>query len=189
MRTVKLALPITLALLLAACVPSLHPLYTAKDLVFDPSLLGTWADEDGDQWTFTRSAERGKDKHYRLVVKPKKDVPGQFEATLVQLGAHRFLDLYPEEPEDMNGLYKFHLVAVHSIHRIRLSGDSLAISTLQGDWLKKMLDQNELQIAHEVVGDDGILLTARPAQLQAMVTKYVDDPKAFPRASTYRRTK
>ena len=32
---------------LMGCIPSLHPLYTEKDLVFDESLLGEWTLDDG----------------------------------------------------------------------------------------------------------------------------------------------
>ena len=35
-------------LLLGGCVPSLQPLFTDRDLVFDPGLIGTWKDTDGE---------------------------------------------------------------------------------------------------------------------------------------------
>lgn len=39
--------------LLPACVPSMNPLYTAKDLVFDPALVGAWApDGSKETWRF-----------------------------------------------------------------------------------------------------------------------------------------
>ena len=42
MKTRKL-LPFILAVALAGCIPSLHPLFTEDDLIFEPKLLGTWA--------------------------------------------------------------------------------------------------------------------------------------------------
>jgi hypothetical protein len=67
-----------IALLLAGCITSLHPFYTEKDLLFDPSLLGTWVavnPEPGRQeekeamtWTFARSGE----KSYDVVIQEKE---------------------------------------------------------------------------------------------------------------------
>lgn len=47
------------ALILAECfVPSLHPFYTDKDLVFDPALVGTWGEtNDADRQVFTRDGD------------------------------------------------------------------------------------------------------------------------------------
>lgn len=49
---------------LVGCVPSLHPLYTDGDLVFNPALVGEWSEKDSEErWIFTKSGE----KEYRLV--------------------------------------------------------------------------------------------------------------------------
>ncbi len=34
------------ALLVVGCLPSIHPLFTDKDLVFKKELVGTWIDGD-----------------------------------------------------------------------------------------------------------------------------------------------
>ena len=81
-------------LFLAGCVPSLNPLYTEKDLIFDEALLGVWSEKENsnDGWTFRKRDE----KSYLLVVQAgEKSSP--FIAHLVQLGKYRFLDLYPDE--------------------------------------------------------------------------------------------
>lgn len=49
-----------LLFLMTGCnfIPSVHPLYTDQDLIFDPLLVGVWADKDGNlTWTFTKKAE------------------------------------------------------------------------------------------------------------------------------------
>jgi hypothetical protein len=91
----KLFLALALVLLSAGCAPvdSLNPLYTEKDVVFDEALLGQWGTpEDGLNF-----ARMGKDG-YSLVTFGKDDTTGQtmslaFEAHLVSLQGHRFLDL------------------------------------------------------------------------------------------------
>ncbi len=51
--------------ILAGCVPSLHPLYTDKDTVFELALLGKWSEKDSKAtWTFTK----GNKKQYNLVL-------------------------------------------------------------------------------------------------------------------------
>ena len=57
---------LVLLLTLAGCVFSLHPLYTDEDLVFDPALVGTWAqDNSGNTWEFGK----GNRNNYELVIR------------------------------------------------------------------------------------------------------------------------
>ena len=59
------SLPIfAVVLLMTACVPSLYPLYTERDQVFDPALVGVWvAVDDGHEtiWTVTKSGDGYED--------------------------------------------------------------------------------------------------------------------------------
>ncbi|HLJ86501.1 MAG TPA: hypothetical protein VKZ53_06740 [Candidatus Angelobacter sp.] len=92
---VKFLLLLPLVAFLIGCAPvdSLNPLYTAKDIAFDPALLGAWnGDEQG--FNFAKLGESG----YRIVMSGKDDHTGQvgsvtFDAQLVELDGHRFLDL------------------------------------------------------------------------------------------------
>jgi hypothetical protein len=88
-----LALP--LAVFLAGCSPvdSFNPLYTDKDVVFDPALLGQWGPAS-DGMNFAKLG----DDAYRVVMSGKDDNTGQivsavFDAHLVQLQNHLFLDV------------------------------------------------------------------------------------------------
>jgi hypothetical protein len=52
------------AIFLTGCIPSLHPLFTGDDLVFDHRLIGVWAEADSKEaWTFQKSGA----KEYRLM--------------------------------------------------------------------------------------------------------------------------
>jgi len=48
MKYITTVLIIGIALVASACVPSLHPLYTDKDLIFEPALLGEWVEAKPD---------------------------------------------------------------------------------------------------------------------------------------------
>src|SRR5436190_24372715 len=84
----------TVALLVAACIPSINPFYTEKDVVFEKKLLGEWQEkEKADEpqiWNF----EEGKDKAYKLTVTEKEGKQGEFEAHLFKLKQEYFLDIF-----------------------------------------------------------------------------------------------
>jgi hypothetical protein len=175
MRIHKILTVSAIALLLAGCVvPSLHALFTDEDLVFDPNLIGTWAKEgEEDTWTF----QEGAGKAYKFIY-TEKETPAEFEAHLGRLDKFLFLDTYPEEPEIENDLYKLHLIPAHIFFKIWVKDDTLRLAALDPDWLKNMIDQKKVNIAHERV-EDSIVLTASTKALQEFVLKYAEDAEAF----------
>ena len=79
----KTLLPVALIVLcgLVGCLPtSINPLYTDKDLVFDPALVGVWRDKDDPKgtWTFEKAGE----KSYKFVYAESDGKVGQFDARL-----------------------------------------------------------------------------------------------------------
>lgn len=175
MRAIKLMVALGLVAFMAGCVPSLHPLFTEEDLVYDPALVGTWAEKEGeDICTFRKSGENAYDLIYT-----EEGVPARFDAHLVRIGEFLFLDTYPGEPDIKNGFYLVHLVPAHTFLRIWIEGDVLRYAMLDLDWLKKMIAEKKVDIAHEQVDGD-ILLTASTKELQEFFLKYADDDKAFP---------
>lgn len=191
MRKLQIIVTFVLALVLAGCVSSsLQPLFTDKDIAFEPALNGTWVDKDGEeQLVFSSWSDR---TGYTVIHSKQGKHPASFEARLVQLGGYRFVDLYPTEPAIQNDLYGAHFVGLHSFHRIWLDGDGLRISALDPDWLQKMISQNGLEIGHAVVNDgheDAIVLTAPTSTLQELVVRYAEDPQAFPEPGEWRRKK
>lgn len=79
--------------ILFGCVPSLHQLYTDKDLTFEPRLLGAWTTGE-DRWIFEK---RSDEKSYDLTYIDKDGKKGKFQAHLVKLDKFLFLDIYPTE--------------------------------------------------------------------------------------------
>ena len=176
MRTLR-ALPIfAIVLLMTACVPSLNPLYTKADLIFEPALVGTWVNqEDGHQtiWTVTKSGEG-----YEMVDVEEDEDPAKFDVRMVKLGDQTFLDLYPKQ-EINNGLYQLHIIRAHIFMKVALTGDSLVVTMLDQEWLKKALNGEETAIGHLILEDGGVLLTAPTADLQEFIVKSYAHPDAF----------
>ena len=174
MRSIKILILLGLVIYLTGCVPSLHPLFTDKDLVFDPALVGTWVDEDGKNiWEFQKSRENA----YELVYTENEE-PAKFQAHLVKLGDFLFLDIFPEEPGMKNGLYKGLLIPAHGFSRIWIEGGLVRLAYLDPDWLKDMIDKKKVKIGHDWI-DQSLILTASTRDLQKFALKYAEDSKAF----------
>jgi hypothetical protein len=195
-----------IAMLLSGCfVKSLHPFYTAGDLVFKKEMLGTWIDDDSASWKIEQSMRTtglfkpGVPENAYLVTCSDKDGTAQFSAHLFKLGSGLFLDFYPEEVKGTTGMMSAHLVPAHTVARVTLSHDNLTIQWYNEEWLIGLFKQNKIRIAHEKVPleagkttDDNyqVVLTAPTEELQSFMLKYSDDPKAFngDYTSTLKRT-
>lgn len=176
-----------LAISLAGCVPSVYPLYTAKDLVFDPALIGAWQEDDeDDSWTFTKL----DDTSYRLVVK-EGDKTAPFDAHLVRLGAYRFLDMSPHEDGLPKGqvpdLYRMSLIAGHMFLKVSQIEPALQMAFLDPDWLDKRLSARPAEIAHIRPGDNNVVLTAPTPDLQRFVSQHAGDKGAFGESSNMKK--
>lgn len=176
----RLTLPLlaALALLAAACVPpvSLDPLFTEEDLIFDAALLGDWQveinAEDG-LCTFEQEA----DKSYELDCTVEGS-QATFDAHLLRLGEHTFLDTAVDDLHSENTFALAHLVPGHILSRVALDGDTLRLTQMSVEWLGKQLDDGAIKIAHRRL-EDGILLTASTAELQSFFREHAGNTEAF----------
>ena len=58
-RIILSATGLALILVTGCIVTSVNPLYTEKDLVFDPALVGAWSEGEGkDTWAFEKAGEK-----------------------------------------------------------------------------------------------------------------------------------
>jgi hypothetical protein len=195
MRLMKILMIFVIALFMVDClVTSIHPLYTEKDIVFMPELLGTWEGEDdeADLWIFEQSGKNA----YELTIKESSESEGiqeyeeigVYDSHLVKLGKYLFMDLYPDETKIEECEDEIHLVPTHSIWRIWIEKDVMRLAWLANDWLEKMIDGNKVNIAH-VRLDDRVVLTAPTKELQKFVLKYAEDTDAFPEPGEMHRKK
>jgi hypothetical protein len=114
MKLFKLLFLTPLAMMLAGCAPanSVNPLYSDKDVVFDEALLGQWGPPN-EGLNFAKLGDNG----YKIVMSGKDDATGQavtlvFQAHLVSLRGHRFLDVVSmqlEGGEDTQTLPEVHV--------------------------------------------------------------------------------
>lgn len=176
MRRAILAFALALVLLLTGCVvQSIHGLYTENDLVFDPALIGTWAEkENPNLWTLEKNGEKAYTLSYT-----ENQVTAKFETRLVRLGPYLFLDTYPKDAELKNSVLAFHLMPAHLFTRIWIEKDTIRYAALDYEWMKKQLEEKKVTLSHEIE-DGSVILTGSTKELQAFLQKYADDPEAFP---------
>jgi hypothetical protein len=130
--------------LIAGCIPSLNPVYTDETLTFEPALLGVWKQPAAKaRWDFSKV----DDKSYRLSYTDDEGQQGRFLGRLAKLEGELFLDLYPEEVKmDGNGFYKFHLVPIHTIYRVKRADGQLKLSAIDFQWLDAYLTSHPTEI-------------------------------------------
>jgi hypothetical protein len=186
----KALLPVVAAAaLLAACVPSVNPFYTDKDVVTDPRLAGIWT-ESGKQshpvvWTFDAPTNNA----YAVALKDDDSKTGKFEGHLFKLGKETFLDLTPTEckfDDQQAGLVGSAVIPGHLIVRVILDDKKLSLAFCKPDWAKKFLAENPAVIAHRIV-NDGVILTAETAALQKFVLQHLGKDELFGDFDDYQR--
>ena len=182
----------------AGCIPtSIHPLYTGKDLVFEPQLVDVWKEKEDSKtnWKFEKAGE----KDYRLITTEDDGSTGEFKVHALKLGGFLFLDLFPDgcgvKDTTCTGYYQAHLQPMHSFLKVsQLDSTTLQLSSMDLKWLAGFLKENPKAIAHEMLkadqDDQQVILTAATSDLQAFVVKHLKTPGAFgDEPSTLKRVK
>lgn len=177
---------------------SLHPLYEEDDLIEEPQLLGLWQDTDeGDEFVSFQKLE-SKKYLFRYMEEQKKednDINNMdtvsFEAGLLRVGDHYFLDLYPyyEGGKD-EGYYLFrNFIPAHSFLKIEWNDQQrIVLYIFEPDRMKKLFEQNRIRIKHEII-DDYIVITASTQDLKRFFEKYADDKEAFDEPGEFKKIK
>ncbi len=182
---------------LAGCLSTLHPLFTEKDFVFEPLLIGTWKDDTNSDEVMT--FERGTAQSFANLPENLQQVAGKaylvtirnsskneefrYYAFLGKIGQVYYLDYYPAENRFQKGydvFYKQHLVKMHSIYRLQIKNNqSIQVSQFDEKYMREQIDQKKIRIQHEVYYDGSYVITAPTEQLQQYVLKYGNVEEAY----------
>jgi len=176
-RFYKIGLVALIISIFVGCVPSWNPLFTDKDLIFDPKLIGTWKGDREGVWKF----EKDGDKHYKLSYSDEQG-KATFIAFLLKIEGRQFLNLFLEDGYDkdlqMNGLAWLTLVPVHLFLRVDEIGTSVKMAMVDSRWLHRYLKENPRAIAH-LSHPNRDLLTAETKELQEFVLKHAEGKGLF----------
>jgi len=183
-RIAGIALAFAGLLVFSGCwVASINPLYDEgsfdnphkdPDLVFDPSLTGTWSAIDGKCTTLLTIT--AKDQVYDLQTAEQGEgcsgEKSHRQARLVKLDTHYFLDVSPiaEDVCDM-------CVAKHSILLANFDAATLSLTGIDSDWLKESIAAKTVTLA--TLAGDTDTITASSKELKAFCRQFAEDKTVF----------
>lgn len=179
MRYNSILFLICILFLFYGCIPSIHPLYTEKDVVFEPSLLGTWIEKEDskDKWVF----EKSDSNSYKLILSSESKA-SEFLVHLVKIGEYLFFDFYPIKNDTIFlnkiNFFEQHYIPVHTFSKVELKNNILEMKMLEPQWLEKAIEQEDVVIAHEKT-KDVFVITASTQELQKFFLAYANDENAF----------
>jgi hypothetical protein len=173
-------LSLALVLLAGCVVSSIYPFYTAKDLTFDPALLGTWGDagntnDDKEVWVFEKIGAQT----YKMSIRGSSET-NEFDTHLFALGGDKFLDSLPR-------LRMAYQTPEHHLLRVKSISPTLQLQFLDYEWLTKLVEQNPKAIPHIIVPNEAgltnegghLTLTADTAELQKFLLKHLANTNAW----------
>lgn len=170
-----------LAAVLGGCVlPSLHPLYSDKDIVFEEKLLGNWRScSSKEMWLF----EKGSEPNSYNLTGTDTDGSGKFIAHLVAIDDMLFLDLFPGEPESLKScsLWRYSICPLHLFIKVDQIEPTLKIRMMNPEKMQKLLENDPNLLKHEILekNDNRIVLTASTAELQKFMRAYGNSDELF----------
>jgi len=197
----KIALTTTFALLLiflSGCLHTLHPIFTEKDLAYNPKLIGTWKTEyqgNKGRAVITNLAAEGslelpgnissiKQNGYLISYQDENGtISERYIAFLARIGKHLYFDYFPadkKEDKKIDEFFAAHFVKIHTSYRVEISNDgSFELSQLDEGYVTKLIDEKKIRISHETDADDNTVITASTQELQQYLLKYGDEPSAY----------
>ena len=137
MKKPLISIVLGFALFSAGCVPSLSPLYTDQDLIYDNSLVGVWIDKEaGETWTFSNHGKL----EYKLLHTDVDGRNGEFSARLMRIEDEIFLDIVPIKTGfAQSDFYQGFFIATHTFMHVSRKASNVQIEVLDAKWLKEVL--------------------------------------------------
>lgn len=197
----KIILTSAIALLLVfltGCLTTLHPIYTEKDIAYDPKLVGTWKTENqgnkGIAVITNLSSESAvelpgnissiKQKGYLVTYQDEDGATSErYIAFLARVGKHLYFDYFPADKKgdrEIDDFFAAHFVKMHTSYRVEISNNgSFELSQLDEGYVKKLIDEKKIRISYEKDADDNTVITASTKELQQYILKYGDEPSAY----------
>ena len=167
-----------LSLLLTGCETlSLQPLYSEKDTIAEPAVVGRWkTSDDNTIWRVTEE----KPGHYSVVEEGKSG--GQLEARLTRLGTVLFADFQPVEMEACQ-------IPGHLFAGVQVNASQMRIAWVDFKSLVRQPGHPSFP-GHQFVAfgrESNMVLTAPVVDLRAYIANVAKLPQAFQKDEVFQR--
>ena len=175
MRLFWIAPPLAMALLMGCGdLPSLQGIANQTNTVFDPALLGAW--NGGDAVAIVRKGENNKYAISWLATNGTAEPQiVKLEATLVQLGSERIVDMTGLEPGPF-------AIPCHIFLRVRPVKEGLKVQFIDSKWMREKAKSlaNFIEDGHPV-------LTGPSTDVEGFLKKFGFDEKALDEPLIFKR--
>lgn len=186
-------------LLIPGCiVGSVQPLVDKEHIIYDNALLGRWTSKNcrphlcffctdehiGINFCTLEIIEKqfGDNRDgYLIILTDENGYKEEIEGKLIDLGGQRFLDTKLGYDSAMIAIVTVpvpYLIPVHIFWKISVGQDNLSIMPLDEEWLVKET-RNMVTISEPDYDISDVILTAPRSQLQELLRKNANNPKAF----------
>ena len=180
MKSVRIPLLAAVTIALLACtsciVRSVNPWLKDSSLTFDEDLLGGWVGVDEQNRT-AMTFTRGKENFY-IVQYSDKDQQGVFEGRLAKFGGELYLDFRPlNSAPGLDGMLLF---PTHSIARLELSSNSLAVHILNYEAVKAAAKLDRLRrVTYSWDVQDEFIFTSSTEEMQGFLLNLGKDSDLY----------
>jgi hypothetical protein len=158
-----------LAIALTGCgdLPSVEPLATPENTIFDPALIGAWSTGDA-----VIISQKDADQSYRIswIATDSQDAPRvvRMEGRLAQVGDRRILDLTSSNP----GAFA---IQCHVFLLVTPVTGGLKVSFIDSKWIRGLV-KNSLE---SFTQGDHPVITAPSAKIAAFLLQFGFDARAL----------
>ena len=188
---------------LNSCLLTLFPIYTEKEVVFHPELLGYFKkinEDKVEEWMIiqplseykgklTPGLESIKNKGYLVSFSDKeKSNPNQFIAFSLRLGNGLYMDFAPLHKTERDPAYESMRIPMHAVYRIRdLNKNGFLLHRFSSGFLGGLIERKKIRISNEYLNGQAVI-TASTAELQDYINKYGHVEDAYEtKPETYRK--
>jgi hypothetical protein len=162
--------------------PSLHPIYTEEDIVFEPALCGSWLGDDNVTiLNIAPNTEYENAYNFSSSNNPEGSI--NLLVHLVSIDDHLFLDCYPPDSEsnDIGDSLKLY---THAFFRVVQIEPDLIVRDMDQEWLKAYLKDNPDALRLDYVENVKLdctapVVTSSTEEIQAFMIEHLETEGAY----------
>ncbi len=100
---------------------------------------------------------------------------------LTRINQHLLMDFEPnsESHKLFQGRFATNFIPGHTFAKVEFTGENLRIFPLHSEYVEELIKQKRIRLKHEIIGEDGIVLTAPTQELRDFIDNYSDEPRLF----------